>query len=300
MIGFELIEENLKRNFEENKLHHGIIIAGKKGIGKASFIKQFCQKILHSSGEANADFRVVEKVDDKKSIGIEEIRKQSEFLNQTSAISEYKFLIIDSACELTNQASNSLLKTLEEPKNNNFLILITHNLSKIIPTIRSRCFIVKVPEFSMAQFFEILNQNKINNSEKEKIFLAQICDNCPALAIEFGADLIRFYQLFLQSILNQRISEELLKKISEKNSSFIIFEKILLHFFSQLLKSSNKINLDFYFSEHEVFDFLAPRFSSSQILNLAQESLESLEKAKSAHLDKKLNLTNIFNKICYV
>ena len=163
MIGFELIEENLKRNFEENKLHHGIIIAGKKGIGKASFVKQFCQKILHSSGEANADFRVVEKVDDKKSIGIEEIRKQSEFLNQTSAISEYKFLIIDSACELTNQASNSLLKTLEEPKNNNFLILITHNLSKIIPTIRSRCFIIKVPEFSMAQFFEILNQNKINN-----------------------------------------------------------------------------------------------------------------------------------------
>ena len=300
MIGFELIEENLKRSFEENKLHHGIIIAGKKGIGKASFVKQFCQKILHSSGEANADFRVVEKVDDKKSIGIEEIRKQSEFLNQTSAISEYKFLIIDSACELTNQASNSLLKTLEEPKNNNFLILITHNLSKIIPTIRSRCFIVKVPEFSMTQFFEILNQNKINNSEKEKIFLAQICDNCPALAIEFGTDLIRFYQLFLQSILNQRISDELLKKISEKNSSFIIFEKILLHFFSQLLKSSNKINLDFYFSEHEVFDFLAPRFSSSQILNLAQESLETLGKVKSAHLDKKLNLTNIFNKICYV
>lgn len=300
MIGFELIEENLKRNFEENKLHHGIIIAGKKGIGKASFVKQFCQKILHSTGKANADFRVVEKVDDKKSIGIEEIRKQGEFLNQTSAISEYKFLIIDSACELTNQASNSLLKTLEEPKNNNFLILITHNLSKIIPTIRSRCFIIKVPEFSMTQFFEILNQNKINNPEKEKFFLAQICDNCPALAIEFGADLIRFYQLFLQSILNQRISDELLKKISEKNSSFIIFEKILLHFFSQLLKSSNKINVDFYFTEHEVFDFLTPRFSSSQILNLAQESLESFEKAMSTHLDKKLNLTNIFNKICYV
>jgi DNA polymerase III delta prime subunit len=300
MIGFELIEENLKRNFEANKLHHGIIIAGKKGIGKASFIKQFCQKILHSNGEANADFRIVEKIDDKKTIGIEEIRKQSEFLNQTSAISEYKFLIIDSACELTSQASNSLLKTLEEPKNNNFLILITHNLSKIIPTIRSRCFIAKVPEFSSAQFFEILNQNKINNSENEKFFLAQICDNCPALAIEFGNDLVRFYQLFLQSILNQKISEELLKKISEKNSSFIIFEKILLHFFSQWLKSNNKIIVDFYFSEQEVFDFLLPKFSASQILNLAQESLTSLEKASTAHLDKKLNLTNIFNKICYV
>mgnify|MGYP000188332834 CR=1 FL=1 len=48
---------------------------------------------------------------------------------------------------------------------NNFLILITHNLSKIIPTIRSRCLIIKVPEFSLTQFFEILSQNKINNSE---------------------------------------------------------------------------------------------------------------------------------------
>jgi hypothetical protein len=300
MIGFELIGENLERNFSTNKLHHGIIIAGKKGIGKASFIKQFCQKILQANGEANADFRIVEKVDDKKSIGIEEIRKQSDFLNQTSAISEFKFLIIDSACELTPQASNSLLKTLEEPKKNNFLILITHNLSKIIPTIRSRCLIVKVPEFSLAQFFEILNQNKINNSEKEKIFLAQICDNCPALAIEFGADLVRFYQLFLNSILNQKISEELLKKIAEKNSSFIIFEKILLHFFSQWLKSSNKIIINFHFEEQEVFEFLSPKFSSSQILELAQESLLSLEKATLSHLDKKLNLTNIFNQICYV
>ena len=111
---------------------------------------------------------------------------------------------------------------------------------------------------------------------------------------------MRFYQLFLQSILNQKISEELLKKISEKNSSFIIFEKILLHFFSQWLKSNNKIIVDFYFSEQEVFDFLLPKFSASQILNLAQESLTSLEKASTAHLDKKLNLTNIFNKICYV
>jgi septin family protein len=97
MIGFELIAQNLERNFLANKLHHGIIIAGKKGIGKASFIKQFCQKILQANGEANADFRIVEKVDDKKTIGIEEIRKQSDFLNQTSAISAYKFLIIDSA-----------------------------------------------------------------------------------------------------------------------------------------------------------------------------------------------------------
>lgn len=300
MIGFELIAENLKKNFEANKLHHGIIIAGKKGIGKSSFIKQFCQKILHSTSQANADFRVVEKVDDKKSIGIEEIRKQSDFLNQTSAISEYKFLIIDSACELTLQASNSLLKILEEPKNNNFLILITHNLSKIIPTIRSRCFIVKVPEFSSSQFFEILHQNKINNPEKEKLFLAQICDNCPALAIEFGNDLVRFYQLFLNSILNQKISEELLKKVSEKNSSFIIFEKILLHFFSQWLKLNNKIVVNFYFEEQDVFDFLSPKFSSLQILNLAQESLSNLEKATSSYLDKKLNLINIFNQICYV
>ena len=82
MIGFELIAQNLERNFLANKLHHGIIIAGKKGIGKASFIKQFCQKILQSNGDANADFRIVEKVDDKKTIGIEEIRKQSDFLNR--------------------------------------------------------------------------------------------------------------------------------------------------------------------------------------------------------------------------
>ena len=67
-----------------------------------------------------------------------------------------------------------------------------------------------------------------------------------------------------------------------------------------MLKSSNKINVNFHFEEQEVFEFLSPKFSSTQILDLAQESLLSLEKATLSHLDKKLNLTNIFNQICYV
>jgi len=300
MIGFEIIEQNLKQNFETKKLPHAIIFAGKRGIGKASFAKEFCKKILQSHHEANADFRIIEKIDDKKSIGIEEIRKQSDFLNQTSAISEYKFVIIDSACELTNQASNSLLKTLEEPKTNNFLFLIAHNLSKIIPTIRSRCLIIKIPELSSSQFLEILRYNKIIYSDQDNDFLSKICDNCPALAIEFGVDLIRFYQLFLQSILNQKLNDELLKKISEKNSSFIIFERILLHFFSQWLKFNNQILIEYFFNESAIFDFLLPKFSSQQILNLANESLKNLEKVTTSHLDKKLNLINIFNQIIYV
>ena len=63
MIGFELIAQNLERNFKANKLHHGIIIAGKKGIGKAK------AAAIIEWREINGKFQSLEDVDEVKGIG---------------------------------------------------------------------------------------------------------------------------------------------------------------------------------------------------------------------------------------
>ena len=70
MIGFEKIEQQLLNSFNSSKLHHGIIIAGKKGIGKATFIESFCRNILQESATFRANFCKIEKLPDKKNIGI--------------------------------------------------------------------------------------------------------------------------------------------------------------------------------------------------------------------------------------
>ncbi|MDX2083156.1 MAG: AAA family ATPase [Rickettsiales bacterium] len=299
MIGFESIKLALLNSYHQQKLHHAILLNGKKGIGKASFAKELALEILDNKFNPHPDLFLISKDTEKREIGIDKIRAISSFVNQTSAISKNKFIIIDSACELNKSASNALLKILEEPRDNNFLILISHNLNRILPTIRSRCLTLKAPDLSTQNLQQILQQNNLNFSDSELFFLSEICDKSPAIMIDFGPELSRFYELFLRSIINKKISEELFKKISDKNFPFIIFEKSIEFFFSRLLKFLSSNLAEFFFEEEKIFLNLRRKFSAEKIFIICDKSLNLLHKTSSFALDKKLTFINIFNQICY-
>lgn len=299
LTGFDSIKSNLHTSFQNQKFHHAILLHGKKGIGKASFAKEFAAEILSAKNASHPDLLIIEKEPEKKEITVDKIRKIADFVNQTSAISPHKFIIIDSACELNKAAANAILKILEEPRPNNFLILISHKLHRVLPTIRSRCFSIKIPDLSLENFSEILRQKNPQITATELEFLSEICDNSPAEAIGIGAELSRFYQLFLRSILNKKIGEELLKKISDKNFPFVIFEKNFEFFISRLLKNLVSSEMKFFFDEREVFANLKQKFSNKKIFAIADETLILLHKTAALNLDKKLSCINIFNQICH-
>lgn len=295
MIGFDSTHSNLHSSFQNQKFHHAILLHGKKGIGKATFAREFVAEIFGEKKSNHPDLLLIEKEAEKKEITVDKIRKIADFVNQTSAISPHKFIIIDSACELNKSAANALLKILEEPHPNNFLILISHKLHRVLPTIRSRCFSIKIPDLTLENFTEILRQKNPRIVADELEFLSEICDNSPADAINFGTDLTRIYGLFLRSILNKKIGEELLKKISDKNFSFVIFEKIFEFFIARLLKNLMSSEMKFFFDEQEVFANLKQKFSSEEIFAIADETLILLHKTTAMSLDKKLSFINIFN-----
>lgn len=299
MLGFNQIKSTLLTSYHNKKLHHAILLHGKKGIGKASFARAFAEEVLENKTAIHPDLLLIEKEPEKREITVDKIRKIADFANQTSAISLNKFIIIDSACELNKSASNALLKLLEEPHPNNFLILISHNLNRVLPTIRSRCQIVKIPDLSSENFTEILRQSKTPIPAKDFHFLSEICDNSPADAINLGVELTRFYELFLRSIYNKKISEELLKKIADKNFPFVIFEKSYEFFTTRLLKRLHSSEMNCYFDEEKVFLNLVKKFRPEEIFTMADESLSLAHKALPLSLDKKLNFINIFNRICY-
>ncbi|OFW79890.1 MAG: hypothetical protein A2887_04085 [Alphaproteobacteria bacterium RIFCSPLOWO2_01_FULL_40_26] len=295
LIGFDTVKSNLIQSYQNQKLHHAILLCGKKGIGKASFAKKFVLEILNTENSSHPDLLIIEKEAEKKEIGIEKIRNISGFLNQTAAIALHKFIIIDSACELNKSASNALLKILEEPHANNFLILITHNPNRILPTIRSRCQITKIPSLTAEDFTQIIDKTSSETTE----FLTEICDGSISDAINLGPDLSRFYQLFLRSILNQKLGDELLKQISDKNFSFAIAEKIIEFFFNRLIKVANNAQINFFFDEQKVFLDLLKNLAPQKTFAIADESLSVLHKAQKLYLDKKLCVINIFNRICH-
>jgi DNA polymerase-3 subunit delta' len=114
LIGFNQTKSALFNSHQTQKLHHAILLHGKKGIGKASFAAELAKEILGKSA-LYPDLLLIEKEAEKKEITVDKIRKIADFSNQTSAISADKFILIDSACELNKSASNALLKILEEP-----------------------------------------------------------------------------------------------------------------------------------------------------------------------------------------
>lgn len=293
LIGFNQTKSNLSNLYHNKKLHHAILLHGKKGIGKASFAKELTAEILKN----NSDILLIEKEEGKKDITVDKIRKLAGFVNQTSSGNSDKFIIIDSACQLNKSAANALLKILEEPHAHNFLILIAHNLNQVLPTIRSRCQAIKINDPSFEDFQKIIKKTSDKFTPEEILFLAEIFDNSPAQALTLGEDTSRFYQLFLRSILNNKLNDELIKKIADKNFSFLIFERIFDFLISRLSKCQLGAAPKFFFEEAAVFTKILQEFSLAEIFAINDESLNVLRKTTNLYLDSKLCLINIFNKI---
>ncbi|MFZ9181099.1 MAG: AAA family ATPase [Rickettsiales bacterium] len=297
MIGFENISTKWTNLFQSNKLHHAIILSGKKGIGKASFAKEFCAKIIDDPNFSN--IKIIEKLPEKKEIAIGQIQDLVSFFNHTPALDKPRFLIIDAVCEMNKNSANNLLKNLEEPKNGVFIILIAHNLSKVLPTIKSRCYIEKINEFSVSIFTEILHSKKINLSNKDYEFLSEITDNSPALAITNGEEIIAIYQDLLNSFLEMEINSSILKKIGEKNFSYFNIELILKYFCNKICKNTLSKNVNFYYQEQEVFQMIFAKYSAKNFLDITNDIYQKLYFVNKSNLDKKINFTNIFNQIIY-
>lgn len=297
MIGFENISTKWTQLFHTNKLHHAIILSGKKGVGKASFVKEFCVNIIDDQNFSN--IKIIEKLPDKKEIAIDQIRELTSFFNHTPALDKPRFLIIDAICEMNRNSANILLKNLEEPKNGVYIILIAHNLSKVLPTIKSRCYLEKINEFSIATFSEILHHKNINLSLEDYEFLSEITDNSPAIAINNGEEIIAIYQDLLNSFLSFEIQPSILKKIGEKNFSYFNIELILKYFCNKLCKKILTKNIKLFYQEKSVLQIILTKHSQENLLEITNNIYQKLHFVNKSNLDKKVNFTNIFNQIIY-
>ncbi len=295
IIGFESTKSLLSKAYNHQKLHHAILLQGKKGIGKSSFAKEFAAEILQNKSKINPDLLIIEKSAEKKEIGVDQIREIFNFSNQTSANSSNKFIIIDSACELNKSAANALLKILEEPKTNNFLILISHNTNRVLATIKSRCQVVKIPNLSEENFYRIIEQKNLYFSPHDSRFLFEICNQSPADLINNGKDLNRIYPLILRSILNKKLNDDLLKEVAAKSFDFSLIEKSYEFLLCRAEQSTKSSISNFFFEEEAVFKVILNKNSPSKLFFINDKIRSLLNKTNPLSLDKKLSLINAFN-----
>lgn len=165
LVGHATEEAQFASMFNSNTLHHAWLLSGPTGIGKATLAYRMIRRVLGGLPQTESaldipqsdpvaqrvqslghgDFLLVRRPYDQKTkkiraeIPIIEARKISDFFSRKASEGGWRVCLIDSIDEMNRNATNAVLKTLEEPPEKALLILLSNAPGRLLPTIRSRC-----------------------------------------------------------------------------------------------------------------------------------------------------------------
>jgi DNA polymerase III subunit gamma/tau len=179
VIGQEHIVKTLTNSIKGNNISHAYLFSGPRGSGKTTIARIFakaincekpdgaepcnkCSSCLEIMGQKSMD---LVEIDAASHRGIDDVRELREGIKFAPVKSKYKIFIIDECHQLSKDAANALLKTLEEPPAHAIFLLATTESHKMIPTILSRC---QKFDFKRLQVPEIIKKLEII-SKKENV-----------------------------------------------------------------------------------------------------------------------------------
>lgn len=200
LLGQEQTVEAFKRAIREGNLSHGIFLWGSEGVGKtlaASILGAHwlcleptengpceeclaCRLRLH---ENHPDYVMVEAEEGGKNIGIEAARQVGKLLSLSPNISARRVIFFPQAADLTVEAANSLLKSIEEPPEGTLFILEARTEEELLPTIRSRCQAWRVHPLSDEVAADWLAREKGMEPEKAAL-LARVSAGSLGIALK--------------------------------------------------------------------------------------------------------------------
>jgi len=201
--GHEIALAEWAAAMESGRMHHGWLLQGPRGIGKAHLALRMAAGALgvptgqtvHPVADliaagSHPDLRVVRiPVDDKgkskSDIPVDSIRELSRFFNMSPAMGGWRIAIIDALGDLNRNGANALLKTLEEPPARCLLLLVSHDGGSVLPTIRSRCRVLRLSPLNEPQAAAVLTANGVTGADaKEALSLAP---GRPGLALSLSS-----------------------------------------------------------------------------------------------------------------
>jgi DNA polymerase-3 subunit gamma/tau len=221
VVGQKSALSYLKKVVTEQKPSHAYLFFGGRGIGKTSVARIFAKSL----GVSQED---IYELDAASNRGIDEVRELRDSVHTLPFSSPYKVYILDEAHMLTKDASNALLKTLEEPPTHVLFILATTEKQKLLSTIVSRCQLISFEDPDET----ILSKHLVSVAKKEGYLLS---DGASLSIAKEGKgsfrDALGVLEKVLRSSENDIVDEVEVRQVlgfSEKE----VIEKILVALFS--------------------------------------------------------------------
>ena len=168
IVGQDKAVAQFRSAWDGGTLHHAWLLAGPRGVGKATFAEDAAARVLADAAGprdglpgldvpdehpiarliaagSHPDLRILRRLEHEKTgnlarnISVDQVRSLGDLFELTPALSPWRAVIIDAADDLEGSAANALLKMLEEPPANCLFLLVAHAPGRLLPTIRSRC-----------------------------------------------------------------------------------------------------------------------------------------------------------------
>lgn len=223
--GHEEVWRQWRAAMASSRMHHAWILAGMKGVGKGSFARAAAAMLVAEPGapqpdvEHHPDIHLLDPLpaneDEekkradgkpyqlKRNITIDQVRRMQLRLNTRPTLGNRRVIIIDPADDMEKSAVNALLKSLEEPPTGTFFLLVAHRPGRLLPTIRSRCRILRFAPLPPEAVDKVLRQSAPEADEEARQAAIAAADGSPGAALDFvGRDLGSIHSL-MQRILRE-------------------------------------------------------------------------------------------------
>ena len=247
ILGQEFAKKYIINSIRNNKINHAYMFEGIDGIGKNLFAKELGNILINTNNAENSpDYITIEPTGN--SIKIAQIRElQSDIIIKPH--SNYKIYIINNAQKMTVESQNALLKTLEEPPEYAIIILITNNKESLLPTIKSRCEIIKFLPISIMELKKYLMDKGID--EKRALLLANFSRGSIEKALELSEStdftIMRDdIQNYIQHILDKNMIEilNIQSDMDKHKDKITVLLDMMINYFRDMMMCMGNIDKD--------------------------------------------------------
>jgi DNA polymerase-3 subunit delta' len=307
-------QDNLWQQLAGRAQHaHAYLLHGPAGIGKRALAERLmasllcqrptpqgacgeCKSCLLLKAGSHPDNYILEPEEADKAIKVDQVRDLVSFVVQTAQLGGRKVVLIEPVESMNINAANALLKSLEEPSGDTVLLLVSHQPSRLLPTIKSRCVQQACPLPGEAMSLDWLATALPDCSPQERIELLTLAAGSPLAAVNLNAQGVREQRAQVvdgvKKLLKQQQSPTQLAEGWNAIPLLLLFDwfcdwsSLILRY--QLTQDEEGLGLT---DMRKVIQYLAQKTAQDKVLNIQDWILAQRQKVLSkANLNRVLLL----------